>query len=134
MADSSGALIDGTFALDGTRWNAASVGGTGGNGLFFNGANAMAANGGNPVNLYSPTTWADGSSGSHLDTDFYTGASENMMNHEASALEGLDIREYTAIELGILRDIGYTQLVPEPSSTLMILLGAGSLLVRRRRA
>jgi hypothetical protein len=125
VADTTGSLIDGTFALDGTRWNAASVGGTGTSaGLLFNGPNAMAANGGNPVALYSPTTWSDGSSGSHLDTNFYTGMGgtiENMMNHASSIAEGLDIRQYTAIERGILRDIGYTAVaIPEPSALLLV--------------
>lgn len=73
VADSAGALIDGSFALDGARWDAASVGGAGASGLSFIGANAVAANGGNDVYLYSPETWSDGSSGSHLDDQFYGG-------------------------------------------------------------
>ncbi len=112
VADSSGAIInDTTFVLNTTRWNTASVGGTGPvNGLLFNGPNAMAANGGNPVALYSPTTWEEGSSGSHTDSDFFTGANEQLMNSESSVLDGLDLRTLSPIELGILQDIGYTLL------------------------
>ncbi len=143
VADSTGALIDSNFELDGDRWNAASVGGTGASGLAFIGENAMAANGGNPVYLYSPTTWSDGSSGSHLDTDFYTGENgtiENLMNHASSHGTGeLDIRGYTAIEIGIMRDIGYTlfgvSAVPEAGQTALVLgLGfLGFLGLRKRR-
>jgi len=39
--------------------------------LFFNGPNAIAANGGNEPKLYAPTTWKDGSSYSHLDQATY---------------------------------------------------------------
>ncbi|MGK0189280.1 MAG: hypothetical protein ACI9R3_005097 [Verrucomicrobiales bacterium] len=139
VSDSTGALIDGgTFALDGTRWNAASVGGTGAtpavNGLYFNGANAMAANGGNPVPLFSPTTWAGGSSGSHLDTNFFTGANAKMMNHEAAVAEGLDIRTIDGITRNMFKDMGFNLIVvPEPSSSILILLGGVSLLFRRQK-
>ena len=113
VADSTGAIINNsTFILNSTRWDAASVGGTGPvNGLLFNGPNATAANGGNPVPLYSPSTWEEGSSGSHTDTDFFTSANTQLMNSEPSILDGLDIRTLSPIELGMLQDIGYTLLV-----------------------
>lgn len=141
VADMNGTLVSPGAALDTGRWNAASVGGTDTTGLFFVGANAMAANGGNPVNLYSPATWVQGSSGSHLDTDFFNvanGRQPLMMNHEAAVAEGLDIRVLSSIELGLLQDIGYTNLlltpVPEPSSVFAILtVGSLYLLNRRRR-
>lgn len=135
VADSTGNLINNMFEMDISRWNTASVGGDGElNGLFFNGMNAMAANGGNLVRLYSPTTYSSGSSGSHLDTNFYTGSAENLMNHASSVAEGLDFRNYTAIELGILRDIGYVDIIPETSSSLLGIFGAVFLLNRRRRS
>lgn len=130
-------IIDSSGVLDGAKWNAASVGGAGALGLQFNGTNAVAAAGGDPVYLYSPTTWLPGSSAGHLDSAFYiasNGQIENMMNHESSLLEGLDIREYTAIELGILKDIGYTQLVPEPSTAVLALLALSGTMLRRRSA
>ncbi len=135
MAASTGSIISGvTFALNQARWDVASVGGTGPiNGLLFNGPNAVTANGGQIVSLYSPTTWNDGSSGSHLDTDFFTGANFQMMNHAASVSEGLDIRTLSAIEIGILKDIGYTQAVPEPSAGLFWVIGLLGMCGRRLR-
>lgn len=133
-------IIDASGVLNGTKWNTASIGGTDVAGLQFNGPNAVAAAGGQPVFLYSPTTWTDGSSGSHLDTDFYQTSNsqiENLMNHASSLSEGLDIRQYSMIELGILKDIGYTQLVmpvPEPTSVLMILAGIFTCLGIRQRS
>lgn len=133
-------IIDATGVLDGAKWDAASIGGTGPLGLQFNGPNAVAAAGG-PVYLYSPTTWEGGSSGSHLDTDYYLpslGRIENMMNHNSTFGPGqFDIRAYTMIELGILKDIGYTQLVmvPEPSAVFLVLGGAvGCFASARRRS
>lgn len=79
---------------------------TGGSSLFFNGPNAVAANGGRPVVLYSPTTWADGSSGgSHTDDATYTGSLALLMN--AASDTGLGPRTISALELGILQDLGY---------------------------
>ncbi|MFK7909120.1 MAG: PEP-CTERM sorting domain-containing protein [Akkermansiaceae bacterium] len=136
VADSTGSLINGTnFILDGARWNAASIGGTGTtpatNGLYFNGPNATAANGGNPVPLYSPNPWEDGSSGSHLDDNFFSGGNQLLMN--SASAPGPGIRSLSGIELGMLRDIGYANVVPEPSSTLLIFVSLGGMLLRRRR-
>ena len=137
IADSTGSLVNSTsFALDGTRWNTASVGGTGAtpaaNGLYFDAPNATAANGGNPVPLYSAAAWDDGSSLSHLDTAFFTGANAKMMNHASPVSEGLDIRVIDDITIGILKDIGFTQIVPEPAA-LAVLGFVGAVLIGRRR-
>lgn len=132
VADSAGALINGaTFVNDGARWNAASVGGTGSNGLFFIGPNAMAANGGTAVNLYSPAIWESGSSGSHLDDAAYGG----QFVQESSAAPGLGIRGLSNVELGILQDIGYLNIVsvPEPTGSLVITSFALLGLLRRKR-
>ena len=89
----------------------------------------MAANGGNAVFLYSPTSFEEGSSGSHLDDEH--GPYNFIM--EASTDTGGGIRGVSAVELAILRDIGYTQIVPEPSTGLLVSFSASFLLLRRRR-
>jgi len=134
VASSSGRIIGADGILDINAWDAARLGGTGPtDGLLFIGANAVAANGGQAVSLYSPTTWSDGSSGSHLDTDLaiFDGS---MMVHSAST--GEVARDYSAVEIGILTDLGYSAAaVPEPS-TYALILGSMALVavgIRRRR-
>jgi hypothetical protein len=102
-----------------------------GSDVFFSGANAMAANGGQRVHLYSPATYLDGSSLSHLDTDFFT-ASAFTMEHVIAA--GPGTRTLSAIELGILTDLGYSvAAIPEPATCAALLgLVAFGLAVRRR--
>ena len=134
LTDSNGVdIIDKTsFELDETVWNAAKssqdvAGSTScDKGLRFNGANAVAANGGESIELYAPQTWEAGSSGSHLDDHCYKGA--NFM--EAASDTGLGKRDFTAIEIGMMRDIGYTQFgistatpptsVSEPATAFMM--------------
>ena len=81
-------------------------------GMFFNGAHAVAANNNQLVGLYSPTTWIDGSSVSHLDTDnpAYGGM---MMLHAVGT--GNAARDYSAIEVGMMQDLGYTAVTAVPS-------------------
>lgn len=126
-------VINGTYLWD-TSYDPNLTGGNGG--LYFGGANAVAAFGG-LVPLYTPSPWAPGSSVAHLDTTYFTGDNKKLMNHAVSS--GPAIRTLSAIELGILEDIGYSLAaasVPEPSTWLMSLVAAGSTgiaLLRRRR-
>jgi hypothetical protein len=91
------------------------------NKVVFTGANAVAANGGNPVAIYSPATYRPGSSLSHI-----TSGTSVM---QFSIGPGRSRRQYSAIDLGILKDIGYSNIsaVPEPSSiafvSLIVLVG-----------
>lgn len=128
-------IIDPGFIVDQSIWGPASVGGTG-SGVYFNGANAMAANGGNAVALYSPTTWSEGSSVSHLDKAIFP---NDMMKHDRDSGSG-EARMYSAVEIGMMTDLGYspnvnTSPVPEPSTYGMMLSGLGLIgwLARRRR-
>lgn len=126
-------VSNGTYLFD-TAYNTNLTGGNGG--LYFGGANAVAAFGG-LVPLYTPSPWSSGSSVAHLDTTYFTGANKKLMNHAVSS--GPAIRTLSAIELGILEDIGYSLAsasVPEPSTWLMSLVAAGGTgiaLLRRRR-
>ena len=77
----------------------------GGSSLFFNGTNALAANNGQPVVIYSPTPWEDGSSANHTDDPTYVDALALLMT---SAFDtGPGVRTLSQIELGILKDLGY---------------------------
>ncbi len=127
-------MIGSDFILDQTAWDEASVGGTSpGAGLFFNGPNAVAANGGNPVGLYSPTTFVDGSSIVHLDTDNPQFAT-SLMKHDRDF--GPETRTFSAIELGILEDVGYSRIatVPAPSTVGLLLAGLGFASFARKKS
>lgn len=123
-------VYQGSFTT-GTEWDAASTGGTG-NGIFFNGPNAVAIYGG-LVPIYSPTSWAEGSSGSHLDTTVFTDEERKLMNH--SVTPGLGERGFSDLEIAMFRDLGFTAfgLVPEPATCMLVLVAAGGFLVHRRR-
>ena len=115
VADADVRIIGANGILDEDDWSGASSDGAGtvppADGLYFAGPNAVAANSGHPIPLYSPSTWEDGSSGSHLDDDYYTGDQTLLMN--AATNTGPGIRSLSSIEIAILKDIGFTA-VPEP--------------------
>ncbi|MBA3313409.1 MAG: PEP-CTERM sorting domain-containing protein [Planctomycetota bacterium] len=100
------------------------------NDVFFNGPNARAANGGNPVQVYAPNPFNGGSSISHIVL------TDAVM--QFSIAPGVARREFSAQELGIFADIGYSVIqpaaVPEPSSYLLLtLVGLSYGAMRRRR-
>ena len=98
----AGVIINGSnFRLDEARWDAASIGGT--DGLYFYGANAMAANGGNPLRLFSPDPWDSGSSASHLDSTFYT--SEEYLMEPTIVRGSAGSRELAGIEAGVFENL-----------------------------
>jgi len=136
IVDKDGArIIEPTnFALNQGAWDTGSIGGTSPfGGLFFDGVNTVAANGGNPVGLYTPTTWEEGSSVSHLDDENPALAGRMML---ARSDTGPYARDYDAVEVAMLTDLGYTAtVVPEPHTYAMLLVGLGMLvcIARRRR-
>jgi len=114
------------------KWNTAynkNLTGSSG-GLYFGGTNAVAANGGLLVPLYTPSPWESGSSVTHLDDSTFTGAKTQLMN--AMADTGRGIRVLSAIELGILKDIGYT-VVPVPATAGTLFFIGFAFLRRRKR-
>jgi VCBS repeat-containing protein len=99
---------------------------TGGNGgLYFEGPNAVAAYGG-PVPIYTPGTWAPGSSVVHLDPARAPAGTTYLM--DPSDGYGLGVRALTPVEIGMLRDLGYT--VYQSGGIAFIFVG---LRLRRRR-
>ncbi len=92
--------------------------------VFFGGPNAMAANGGLPVPVYAPGTFVPGSSISHI-----TPTNAVM---QFSIGPGVQRRAYSAAEIGILADIGWT-VIPEPSSLGLMIVGLTLISLRRRR-
>jgi hypothetical protein len=97
--------------------------------VFFNGPNAVAAFGG-LVPIYSPAIFTQGSSLSHLDG---TVLGNNTFLMTQSFATGPAVESLSAVELGILKDIGFSA-VPEPALTAWCLgLAALLLAVRRQR-
>ncbi len=102
LVDGSGnRLISDAFVFDSSRLNAL----TGGSSVFFNGTNTLAANGGNPVVIYSPNPWEDGSSLSHTDDATYVGSAALLMN--AATETGPGVRTLSPIERAMLQDLGF---------------------------
>jgi hypothetical protein len=77
------------------------------NNLFFSGAQAMAANGGNKPKLYAPATWQQGSSYSHLDENTYSITSGNALM-TPSLYNGEVLHDPGPIALGIFDDLGWS--------------------------
>lgn len=76
------------------------------NKVYFDGARAKAANGGNLVKLYAPTTWDPGSSIAHLDDTTYDGTSNALMTHDTA--DGESAHYPGRIGLGVLADVGWS--------------------------
>ena len=79
-------------------------------GLYFSGANAVKEYGG-LVPVFTPKEFAGGSTVHHLDDDTFTDENMKMMNAEVP--DGVKIWTLSAVELAILKDLGYN-VVPLP--------------------
>ncbi len=77
------------------------------NNVFFNGPEAVAANGGLRPRLYAPASWTAGSSYSHLDEATYPAGSQNsLMTPQIGTAEAN--HNPGPITLGMFRDMGWT--------------------------
>lgn len=117
IGDSTTRVIDPmSFILDATRWGAVVTGGAG-TGAKWLGPQGKAGNGGQPVPLYSPTTYSEGSSISHLDDDYFTSANYLM---EAATDSGQGVRTLSDFEVGMLKDIGFANATNQPGTPDLI--------------
>jgi len=98
-------VIDENYVLDPEIWNEIATGGTSPeSGIFFAGPRTLEANENDPVGIFSPSEWSEGSSGSHLDDDNPELAGMLML---AATIEGQYTRNLSDIERAILTDLGY---------------------------
>lgn len=77
-------------------------------GVWFNGANAVAANGGQRVKMYTPNPWLPGSSYSHLDDTTFAGTSNALMVHALAS--GHAIHDPGQVAEGMFKDMGWNVL------------------------
>jgi len=102
---------------------------TGANGgLYLGGDGAVAAYGA-LVKVYTPSPFAAGTSISHLDKGTF---GSNHLIMTPSFTTGRSSRTLSDIELGIMKDLGYTLASPTPSSA--VALFGFVFLIRRRKA
>lgn len=131
LAAADGTRVVGDNYLINSNYLSSFTGSNGG--IFFGGPNAVAAYGG-LVPVYTPGTWSSGASLSHLDEDNVNG-DEQIMN--AWLYYGSGPREIGDVELGILKDLGYTIVSDTPSPGSGSAIAAFGLLafrlLRRRR-
>jgi hypothetical protein len=76
------------------------------NSVWFDGAGAVTANGGQRVRIYAPTTWAGGSSYSHLDYAAFAGTANRLMVYAFSS--GSSVHDPGPVTKGLLKDLGWT--------------------------
>jgi len=82
--------------------------------LFFNGSNAVAANGGTAPKLYAPAAWEWELSYSHLDEATYpAGDSNSLMTPQLDTAEA--IHDPGDIARALLRDLGWPTKAPPPT-------------------
>lgn len=74
-------------------------------GVKYWGTYAMSANAGSAVKIYAPTTWAGGSSYSHLDYTTFNETANELMVYAISSGEA--IHDPGPVAKGLLRDIGW---------------------------
>ena len=75
------------------------------NSVWFDGPNAVSANGGKRVKIYAPSPWQDDASYIHLDYDTFAGTVNGLMVNSLSP--GTSIHDPGPVTLGMLKDIGW---------------------------
>jgi hypothetical protein len=102
LVQSGGTNIVGGFTNPSAALGAALVG----NNLFFNGNDAVSANGNNPPRLFAPNPWRGGSSYLHLDEDTFDKTVNALMTPDLA--DGEALHHPGPVGLGLLADIGWS--------------------------
>ena len=102
LVQSGGTNIVGGFTSPSAALGAALVG----NNLFFNGNDAVSANGNNPVRLFAPNPWQGGSSYMHLDEATFNNTVNALMTPALSPGEA--VHHPGPVGLGLMADIGWS--------------------------
>ncbi len=95
--------------------------------VYFTGTNAVALFG-DDVPVYSPSTYSGGSSLSHLNEGVIS--PDALMSPFISL--GEMVRAPSDLELAVMTDMGW-DVIPEPASVLLLVLGLSLLVSRKRR-
>jgi len=100
--------------------------------VYWTGSSGNEGNGGNAVKIFAPTTYSDGSSMSHIDPSVVL--SQSLIMYPAEEVGRTVNFTYSAMELGMFRDMGY-DVVPEPRTWALLGLAFGfgcTVLIRRK--
>ena len=89
------------------------------NDIWFHGSNAMAANGGQRVQIYAPSPWAAGSSYAHLGLIF-EGTVNRLMVYRLSA--GVSTHDPGPVTRALLKDLGWTIVPGSNSKNIMAII------------
>jgi hypothetical protein len=89
------------------------------NNIYCTGVKVKQANGGNPVKIYAPSSWQQGSSMSHWD-EIYRNTINSLMLYAISP--GASIHDPGPFTLGLLQDIGWTTATKSHSTAYLLLL------------
>lgn len=95
------------------------------NDLWFRGSNAMSANGGVPVKIYAPASWASGSSYAHLDKNTFAASSANRLMVYAIS-SGIATHDPGPVTMGLLKDLGWMTGSPGSTGYLLTVGKSGS--------
>lgn len=85
--------------------------------VYWTGTQGNTGNDGNPIKIYAPSPYEDGSSMSHIDPS--VDSTRSLIMYPADSGQPA-YYSYTPMEIGMFADMGYT-VVPEPTSFVLLL-------------
>ena len=97
------------------------------NDLYWNGAHALAANGGVMPKLYAPSTWSSGSSVSHLDEAAYPAGNPNSLMTPMLG-RGESIHDLGPLATGMFQDMDWSGMtIPSPPQPDLVIQSLSAL-------